>query len=129
MRNESKSSGLPPDSDGTNLKRLRLDEGQARLEALGSKQGRLAHFKTKAERDKYLKKEIQSIEAYQATQQAGLEEAEAELASARNRLNEVDRKAEEVSQNLEDRRERLRQVGEQQTALKDEQSTLSEQRK
>ncbi|KAG8980084.1 Structural maintenance of chromosomes protein 3, partial [Tulasnella sp. 427] len=107
----------------------RLDEAQARLGALSAKQGRVTLYKTKADRDKYLKNEINSIDTYERSQQRTLDEARAELASAQNRLEELDQKAEEVGQSLEDRRERLRQMGEQAAQTKEEHSKLTEQRK
>lgn len=108
---------------------LRLDEAQARLGALSAKQGRVTLYKTKADRDKYLKSEINSIDSYERSQQQTLDDARAELGSAQRRLEELDQKAEEVGQNLEDRRERLRQMGEQAAQTKEEHSKLTEQRK
>ncbi|KAG9047985.1 Structural maintenance of chromosomes protein 3 [Tulasnella sp. UAMH 9824] len=107
----------------------RLDEAQARLGALSAKQGRVTLYKTKADRDKYLKSEINSLDSYERTQQQTLDDARAELGSAQRRLEELDQKAEEVGQNLEDRRERLRQMGEQAAQTKEEHSKLTEQRK
>lgn len=107
----------------------RLDEAQARLEALGLKQGRVARYTSKAERDKFLKKEIASIEAYEKTQMQTTEDARADLAAAQNRLQEMERKGEEVLQNLDDRRERLRALGEHVAGLKEENSKLTEHRK
>ncbi|KAG8990253.1 Structural maintenance of chromosomes protein 3 [Tulasnella sp. JGI-2019a] len=107
----------------------RLDEAQARLEALGLKQGRVARYTSKAERDKFLKKEIASIESYQTTQRQNSEEIRGELNAAQNRLQEIERKGEEVLQNLDDRRERLRVMGEQLNGLREENSKLVESRK
>ncbi|KAG8976622.1 Structural maintenance of chromosomes protein 3 [Tulasnella sp. 425] len=107
----------------------RLDEAQARLGALSAKQGRVTLYKTKADRDKYLKSEISSIDSFERSQQQTLDEARAELGSAQRRLEEIDQKAEEVGRSLEDRRERLRQMGEQAAQTKEEHSKLTEQRK
>ncbi|KAG8878903.1 Structural maintenance of chromosomes protein 3 [Tulasnella sp. 332] len=107
----------------------RLDEVQARLEALGLKQGRVARYTSKAERDKFLKKEIASIESYERSQRLNTDETRAELTGLQNRLQEIERKGEEVIQNLDDRRERLRAIGEQLNGLREENSKLVESRK
>ena len=93
------------------------------------KQGRLARYSSKAERDKFLKKEISSIETYQETQQRNLEETEAELNSAQEQLAKAETRAEEVEKNIEDRRERMRSMGDEITALKNEQAKLQDQRR
>lgn len=89
----------------------------------------MARYTSKAERDKFLKKEITSIESYEKTQRLNADETRAELAGAQNRLQEIERKGEEVVQNLDDRRERLRAIGEQLNGLKEEYSKLIESRK
>ncbi|KAG8894288.1 Structural maintenance of chromosomes protein 3, partial [Tulasnella sp. 403] len=107
----------------------RLDEDQARLDALGLKQGRMAHYTSKSERDKFLKKEIASIEGYEKSQAKAIEETQAELTASQNRLQEIEQKAEEVRQTLDDRRERMRVMADEYNTLKDENARLTEQRK
>jgi structural maintenance of chromosome 3 (chondroitin sulfate proteoglycan 6) len=109
--------------------RYRLDDAQARLTALSLKQGRVARYTSKAERDKYLKKEISNIEAYEVSQQQTIESAQSELVSANSRLQEYEIRSEEVVQNLEQRKERMKEMAEKAASLKEEQTRLTEQRK
>lgn len=106
-----------------------MDEAQARLEALGLKQGRVARYTSKAERDKFLKREISNLEAYEKSQRQSSEDSRAELAGAQNRLEEIERRGEEVLQNLEDRRDTMRSMVEQLNGLKEEHAKMTENRK
>lgn len=109
--------------------RRRLDEARARLDALYAKRGRLDKFRTKAQRDQYLRAEIASMEAFRKTQasaQAGLEE---ELQRAKQSLNEVNENIAATQQKAEDGRDRVRELGEKIAQLKDKQAEDTERRK
>lgn len=107
----------------------RLDEAHARLNALHAKQGRASKFKTKPERDAYLKQQISSMKAYQTNQASALEMSKAELAGAKHSLGEVDTQVAQVQSKIEDGRKRVVEIGEQMRTLKERQNELSEQRK
>ncbi|KAG5642310.1 hypothetical protein DXG03_003030, partial [Asterophora parasitica] len=107
----------------------KLDEASARLAALFAKQGRTTKFRTKSERDTYLKNEILSMEQYQRTQSAGLETTRAELETARQGLTEIDSQIEEAHSKIDDGRKRVKDLGEQATGLKDQHSEFVERRK
>jgi len=111
------------------VEKRKLDEASARLTALYAKQGRVNRFRTKAERDAYLKHEINSIDAYGVSQTTALEGTRKELASCRQSLVEVDGHIAVVTEKMEDGRVRVRELGDQISALKDEQSELNEKRK
>ncbi|RDB15230.1 Chromosome segregation protein sudA [Hypsizygus marmoreus] len=106
-----------------------LDEANARLASLFSKQGRATKFRTKAERDTFLKHEIASMKAYQTTQTAALGTTRVELETARRGLGEIDSQIAEVHSKIEDGRKRVKDLAEQATTLKDQHSELSERRK
>lgn len=86
-------------------------------------------FRTKAERDAFLKGEITSVESYQTTRKAALESTRAELNGARRALGEVEERVAGVHESIDDGRKRVKDLGEQLAALKDEQAELAERRK
>ena len=107
----------------------KLDEADARLATLYAKQGRANRFRNKAERDAYLRQEINAIETYRDSQTAALETTRDELAASQRRLTEVDERIADLSGKMEDGRTRVRELGDQVSALRDGQSELAEKRK
>jgi structural maintenance of chromosome 3 (chondroitin sulfate proteoglycan 6) len=107
----------------------KLDEANARLGALFAKQGRATKFRTKAERDTFLQREIASMNAYQKSQTAALEITRVEGEAARRSQQEIEEKIVDVQGKIEDGRTRVRDLGEQSVALKDQRSELTERRK
>lgn len=93
------------------------------------KKGRLTKYTSKSERDKFLKKEIASIEAYEVQHQEMIEEAKATLDTSKNRLQELEQKEDEVAHTLEDRRDRLKTMSDQLAGLKNQFVQFQEQRK
>lgn len=109
--------------------RRRTEEAQARLDALYAKQGRLNRFRTRADRDQYLRSEIASVEAYRASQANALEGLRNELSNSRTRLQEVKNRMDGVQERGEDGRQRARELGKEIAALKDQHAELAERRK
>ena len=93
------------------------------------KQGRLTRFRTRAERDTFLRSEITSLHSYQASQTTNLEVAKADLEAARTKVHELAERTQGVQGRLEDRRERVRTIGEELTGIKEKHSELVEKRK
>jgi structural maintenance of chromosome 3 (chondroitin sulfate proteoglycan 6) len=106
-----------------------LDEANSRLSALFAKQGRVNRFRTKAERDTFLRHEIASIETFQETQSSALRTSQSELEASRRTLLEVEEKITSVQDKIEDGRMRVREMTEQTSKLKDEQGEFSEKKK
>ncbi|KAF8073454.1 structural maintenance of chromosome protein 3 [Lyophyllum atratum] len=106
-----------------------LDEASARLAALFAKQGRATKFRTKSERDAYLKHEIGLMQEYQKTQTAALGTTQAELETARRGLGEIDAQIAEVHNKIEDGRGRVRTLTEQAAGLKEQHIEFVERRK
>ncbi|GLB45508.1 putative structural maintenance of [Lyophyllum shimeji] len=106
-----------------------LDEANAKLASLFAKQGRATKFRTKAERDAYLKHEIGSMEEYKKTQTAALGNAQTELDTARRGLGEIDAQIAEVHSKIEDGRTRVRTLAEQAAGLKEQHVEFVERRK
>ncbi|KDR77404.1 hypothetical protein GALMADRAFT_266923 [Galerina marginata CBS 339.88] len=107
----------------------RLDEASAQLAALFAKQGRASKFRTKAERDTFLRHEIGSVKAYQALQASALESTLAELEGAKRAQGEVDGLIVDVQGKIEDGRKRVKEVTEEVAGLKERQGEMMERRK
>ena len=107
----------------------KAQEASTKLGALFAKQGRVNRFRSKAERDAFLKNEIASVGSYQTTQTSALGSARAELSTARKSLEEIEEQIAGVHGSIDDGRKRVKELGEQLVALKDEQSELMERRK
>jgi structural maintenance of chromosome 3 (chondroitin sulfate proteoglycan 6) len=107
----------------------RLDAARARLDALYAKRGRVEKFRTRAERDRYLRAEIASVEAYQRAQAEALQQAQNDLQTARNALQEVEAHSEAAIERAEDGRARAKELGDDIAKLKSEHTELSEKRK
>lgn len=109
--------------------RQRLDEAKAHLNALQEKQARVGRFRTRAERDKYLREEIASLQAFQNSQAADLEKAEQEIVSSREKIQELQTRSIGVQQRLEDRREKTKEIVDELASVKEKHAELVERRK
>ncbi len=109
--------------------RQRLDEAKAHLSALQEKQARVGRFRTRAERDNYLKGEIASLQAFQNSQSAELERAEEDIVSAKQRIQDLQTRSNGVQQRLEDRREKTKEIGDELAGVKEKHAELVERRK
>lgn len=86
-------------------------------------------FRTKADRDAFLKKEMTSMDAYQGTRTDALEATREELETNKQSLNEVQVRIEGAHESIDDGKRRVKDLAEQLVALKDEQTDLIEKRK
>lgn len=111
------------------VEKRRMEEARTQLNALFAKQGRVKRFRTKAERDNYLRQEIASLDAYQNTRSAVLESTRQDLVSTKASLDDIVQRVDGIQGSLEDGKQRVRTLGEQLAVLKDQQSDLSERRK
>jgi structural maintenance of chromosome 3 (chondroitin sulfate proteoglycan 6) len=107
----------------------RLEEADTKLKALFAKQGRMKRFRTKAERDVYLRGEIASIQAYQDSQTSALEATRADLAASRKSQAELEQNIVAVHGRIEDGRKRVKDLIDQALQLKDQHARLTERRK
>ncbi|KAK7015032.1 structural maintenance of chromosomes protein, partial [Favolaschia claudopus] len=130
---EASLEALLPDWEATRAReateRRTLEEANARLGSLFAKQGRGAKFRTKAERDAFLKQEIESMSAYKTSQAAALQTTKNQLRDAEKGLGEIDAQIAGVQGKIEDGRTRTKELQEQITVLKDKQNELTEKRK
>lgn len=107
----------------------KLDEAALKLGSLFAKQGRASKFRTKADRDRYLRHEIASMDQYETTQRAALAATRTELANAQHAQGEIETQIAGVHGRIEDGRNRVKDLAEQAVTLKDQQSELIERRK
>ncbi|KAJ7172679.1 structural maintenance of chromosome protein 3 [Mycena filopes] len=130
---EASLAALLPDWESTRAReateRRALDEANARLGSLFAKQGRGAKFRTKAERDAFLKQEITSMNAYKTSQTAALQTTKVELRQAQKGLGEIDAQIAGVQSKIEDGRKKSKGLTEDIAGLKEKQSELTEKRK
>lgn len=107
----------------------RLDEASANLSALFAKQGRASKFRTKSERDAFLRQEISSVSAYRKNQDSVLETVRGDLQQARRSQLEIDDLDKEMQGKMEDGRRRMKELQESLAILKEQQMEMMERRK
>ena len=94
-----------------------------------AKQGRLTQFRTKAERDAFLRREIDSIKTYRMTLVHDLEEMQHGMIREGERLSRLEEREQAVRGEMDERKERMRVLGEDITKWKEEHSEKVERRK
>ena len=107
----------------------RLDEANANLNSLFAKQGRATKFRTRSERDAFLRHEIASVSAYKTNQASALEVTRGELDTGRQSQNEIDSLIQTVQGKIEDGRQKVKEISENLTGLKEQHTELTERRK
>ncbi|KAF9066420.1 structural maintenance of chromosome protein 3 [Rhodocollybia butyracea] len=111
------------------IEKRKLDADNARLQALYSKAGRVTRFRTKAERDKFLKQEIESIKVHHTSQHEALQFTHAEVEETKRTLVELDQQILDVQKKINDGRHRVTELTEQSARLREQHSGLIEERK
>ncbi|KAJ7285644.1 structural maintenance of chromosome protein 3 [Mycena rebaudengoi] len=130
---EASLAALMPDWEATRTReateRRALEDANAKLGSLFAKQGRGAKFRTKAERDTFLKTEITSMATYKTSQAAALQTTKTELQDAEKGLVEIDAQIAGVHSKVDDGRKKVKDLGEEIAGLKEKQAELGEKRK
>lgn len=106
-----------------------LDEVNAKLGSLFAKQGRATKFRTKAERDAFLRHELQSMNSYKAARTSALQATQEESTTARTSQTEIESQINGVQGKIEDGRKRVKDVGEEINTLKENLTELQDRRK
>lgn len=99
------------------------------MNALYAKQGRLTQFRTKAERDAFLRKEIDSIKHYRARLAQDLEGMRENVAKDKHKLRGIEAREQAVAVEMEERKEKMRVLGDDLAKLKGYHGEKVEQRK
>jgi structural maintenance of chromosome 3 (chondroitin sulfate proteoglycan 6) len=106
-----------------------LDDANAKLSALYAKQGRLQRFRTRAERDQFLRSELAALESHKATQSDAVKASGVELQTAVALRDQLDERIADVNQRGEDSRGRARELGEELAKFVEQRGEWVEQRK
>ncbi|WVQ96685.1 hypothetical protein IAU59_003791 [Kwoniella sp. CBS 9459] len=106
-----------------------LEATQSKLAVLFAKQGRAQQFTTQAARDKYLRDEIKSLQAYEKDQQKRVDSLQKDVENAKDQLTEVVARSEEQARSEGERRDNLRKMAEEITTLRTNLDGMQEQRK
>jgi len=109
--------------------RRALDDANGKLAALYAKQGRLERFRTRAERDQFLRSELAALEAHRAAQNDALKTSGVELQTAIAIRDQLDGQMADVVKRGDDSRGRARELGEELAKLADQRGDWVEQRK
>ncbi|KAF8274414.1 RecF/RecN/SMC [Lactarius quietus] len=109
--------------------RQALDEANGKLAALYAKKGRLERFRTRAERDQFLRGELAALDSHRKAQGDALRASNAELQAALASREQLDGRVAEVTQHGEDSRSRAKDLGEELANLADQRSEWVERRK
>ncbi|KAJ3747632.1 structural maintenance of chromosome protein 3 [Lentinula detonsa] len=107
----------------------KLDETNVQLQALYAKAGRATRFRTKAERDKFLKQEIESMNAHRQTQQQNLQFSRTHIEETRRSISELDQQIVDIKKKIDDGRLRVTDLSEQSSGLREQHLNLIEERK
>ncbi|KAF7295090.1 Structural maintenance of chromosomes protein [Mycena indigotica] len=130
---EGTLSALLPDWESTRAKeaseRRAHDDANTKLEALFAKRGRGAKFRTKSERDAYLRQEITSMDAYKTTQGAAVQTTKSELQQTQKTLSEVETQISGIQNKIDDGRQKVKDLGDDINRLKEQKADLVEKRK
>ena len=111
------------------MEKRRLDEASAKLSSLFAKQGRASKFRTKSERDTFLRHEITSVTAYKKSQESALEATKADLETSHWSQKEIDDLIKDMQGKVEDGRKRTKEIQENVAGLKEKQAEMMERRK
>lgn len=106
-----------------------LEDANAKLSGLFAKRGRNTKFRTKAERDAYLKNEVKSLRAFVTSQTDALDGMKTELETSRRSRAEVELQIADLHTRVEDGKAKVSEFNAEHIQLKDRQSNLVEQRK
>ena len=86
----------------------------------------MTNFRTKPERDAFLRHEFASVSAYKANQASTLEVTRAELDTGKQSQNEIDNLIQSVQGKIEDGRQKAKEISENLAGLKEEHTKLTE---
>ncbi|KAF8316702.1 RecF/RecN/SMC N terminal domain-containing protein [Cantharellus anzutake] len=109
--------------------RASLDRAQASLDTLYAKQGRISRFKSRTERDMFLRNEIDAIAAHEKSQAQVKANMQTELTNTLKTIDELIRKGNEIEENLNERRGKLQEMQEEVNNLQHNLREKTEQRK
>jgi len=109
--------------------RRALDDANGKLAALYAKQGRLQRFRTRAERDQFLRSELAALESHGVALSDALKASTLELQTAAASRDQLDGRMTDVTRRGEDSRGRAGELSEELAQLVEQRGEWVEQRK
>ncbi|KAL1972768.1 hypothetical protein VTN31DRAFT_7182 [Thermomyces dupontii] len=109
--------------------KIQLDEAETVRQRLYAKQNRSSRFRNKAERDKWLQKEIQETRNSIQSVTAVKMQTSREIENLKNSISGIESEVETIRQRIEDRGGALESIEREIQATKDERDRLMDQRK
>ena len=109
--------------------RRALDDANGKLAALYAKQGRLQRFRTRAERDQFLRSELAALESHGASLNDALKASSVEMQTAVTLRDQLNERTADVTRRGEESRGRAREHGEELAKLMEQRGEWVEQRK
>ncbi|KAI9792162.1 MAG: Structural maintenance of chromosomes protein 3 [Peltula sp. TS41687] len=106
-----------------------LDEADAVRQRLYAKQGRNAHFRSKRERDDWLRKEIEEANVTLATRKAILMQTTEDVAEQEETIERITAEVQELRLRFESRGDNMQSMAEQVEMAKEERDRLMDRRK
>jgi structural maintenance of chromosome 3 (chondroitin sulfate proteoglycan 6) len=106
-----------------------LADRQRRLEALHSKQGRSAQFRSEKERDAFLQKEIAQYDESAQAKQKRLDEENSDIGKLVKGIKAAEKKSSELSADMDKHKRAIENADEQLKTFKSEKDRLQEERK
>jgi len=107
----------------------RLGLCEQRRTDLYSKQGRVSQFENKGDRDKWIKKEIDSLRSSITSKEVQMSRYTDDIEEAKTRFTQVDSDIQERTENLEERRKQMDESNKEHTELKKKRDEMLNQRK
>ena len=109
--------------------RRALDDANGKLAALYAKQGRLQRFRTRAERDQFLRSELTALESHGASLNDALKASGVEMQTTVTLRDQLNERMADVTRRGEESRGRAREHGEELAKLTEQRGEWVEQRK
>ncbi|KAF0478114.1 structural maintenance of chromosome protein 3 [Gigaspora margarita] len=107
----------------------RLEESELNRQTLYSRQGRSSQFRSKTERDKWLRKEIKEIDNTMIAQKQQTDELEVQIHDISESIDRVTDEIYDTRSKLEQRKATIEELGNEYNGLKSQRDKLIDQRK
>ncbi|KAI9754849.1 MAG: hypothetical protein M4579_004506 [Chaenotheca gracillima] len=133
QQREAELAKLLPDFNAKKEREMsvktRLDDAEASRQRLYAKQGRNARFKSKRERDDWLRKEIEEANVALATRKATRMQTTEEVAHLETQISNIENEIAELQEKFQGRGDSMQEMAARVQSAKDEWNRLNDERK
>ena len=130
---EAELQRLLPDRDARSAelgdKRRQLEAIRSQVRDLHSKQGRSGQFSTQAERDTWLRSQIEELRQYAQAQEERVRQTRLDIITAGGKSEEVSQQEAEISSQVESRKGQLEELAKEWRAAKEKRDAANETKK